>query len=64
MGHCAVGKVWSSHKTKLEIRTGNCLPAVQTETADLVQQSVKAVETKSKKEGMMLIRGSEGTYVD
>jgi hypothetical protein len=42
----------------LEI-TRNCLPRVQAEIADLV----KASEPKPKPR-MLLIRGSEGTYVD
>jgi hypothetical protein len=47
----------------LEI-TRNCLPRVRAEISDLVRRSVKAVETKPKKGRMLLIRGSEGTYID
>jgi hypothetical protein len=41
--------------------TRNCLPAVQAEMADALRQSVKAVEPMPR---TLLIRGSEGTYVD
>jgi hypothetical protein len=40
-----------------------CLPGVQAEIEGLLRQSVKAVEPKPKPR-MMLIRGSEGTYID
>jgi hypothetical protein len=46
----------------LEI-TRICLPGVQAEIKDLLRQSVKAVESEPKGR-MLLIRGSEGTYVD
>jgi hypothetical protein len=40
-----------------------CLPGVQAEIKGLLQQSVKAVESKPKGR-TMLIRGSEGTWID
>jgi hypothetical protein len=46
----------------LEI-TRICLPRVQSEIEDLLRQPVKAVEPEPKGR-TMLIRGSEGTYVE